>query len=144
MSTRPPAVDERFRYVVHDALVAAWRPDLIAGACLDWTVALARCPSSWTETRYGGTVSHGWSSTPTRDLMTRVLGVEPAEWGFGAAPVDPALGALTRAAGAVPCPGGHVHVTARPGAVEIDSPIPFVHRGERHPAGHYRFRGGDR
>src|SRR5258708_565044 len=57
-----------FRYVVHDALVEAGRADLVASQCRDWLVALQRCPTSWTETWYGGTISHAWSSTPTRDL----------------------------------------------------------------------------
>src|SRR5205085_1538514 len=55
-----------FRYVVHDALAAAGRADLIAAQCRDWAWALERCPTSLTETWYGGTVSHGWSATPTR------------------------------------------------------------------------------
>lgn len=126
-----------FRYVVHDALVAAGRADLIATQCLDWTAALDRCATSWTETWYGGTVSHGWSSTPTRDLMTRVLGVEPAEPGFGVARIEPALGGLEWARGAVPCPAGliEVHVTAE--VLEVDSPIPFEHGGRRYAAGRH-------
>src|SRR5690606_2480093 len=81
-----------FRYVVHDALVAAGRADLLPGLLRDWTAALARCDSSLTETWFGGTVSHGWSATPTRDLVQRVLGVTPAEPGFAVASVQPALG----------------------------------------------------
>jgi hypothetical protein len=124
-----------FRYVVHDALAAAGRPDLIAGQCLDWTVALERCDTSWTETWYGGTVSHGWSSTPTRDLMVRVLGVNPVEPGFGVASVEPALGALEWARGAVPSPAGLIRVEARRDGTDVDSPVPFVHRGHRYEAG---------
>jgi hypothetical protein len=124
-----------FRYVVHDALVAVGRSDLIPSQCLDWTWALERCDSSLTETWFGGTVSHGWSSTPTRDLVQRTLGVTPAEPGFAVARVDPVLGPLAWAEGAVPTPAGLLHVRAEPGRVVVDSPIPFVHAGRRYEPG---------
>ncbi|MEX0875643.1 MAG: alpha-L-rhamnosidase [Actinomycetota bacterium] len=124
-----------FRYVVHDALAAAGRSDLVAGQCLDWTIALERCDTSWTETWYGGTISHGWSSTPTRDLMVRVLGVEPAEPGFEVASIDPALGDLEWAKGAVPSTAGLIRVDVRRDGVDVDSPVPFVHRSRRYEAG---------
>jgi hypothetical protein len=124
-----------FRYVVHDALVEAGRADLIPTQCLDWEWALARCDTSWTETWYGGTVSHGWSSTPTRDLVMRVLGVEPGEPGFGVASIEPELGPLAWARGAVPSPGGLVHVEVRRDVVTIDSPIPFDFAGARYDPG---------
>lgn len=129
-----------FRYVVHDALAAAGRADLVAGACLDWLMALERCPTSWTETWYGGTVSHGWSSTPTRDLVQRVLGVTPATPGFTVADVSPALGpALEWARGAVPTPAGLLRIEVRAdGSLQVDSPIPFDAGGRRHDAGSHR------
>lgn len=126
-----------FRYVVHDALAAAGRADLIAGQCLDWTMALERCPTSLTETWYGGTVSHGWSSTPTRDLVQRVLGVTPAEPGFTVARVEPALGHLEWASGSVPTPAGILHIEVRRDRLVIDSPIPIDHAGRRLAPGHH-------
>jgi hypothetical protein len=129
-----------FRYVVHDALVTAGRSDLIAEQCLDWTVALERCDTSLTETWYGGTVSHGWSSTPTRDLMQRVLGVTPAEPGFAVAEVAPALGSLDWAEGVVPTPHGPLRIEVRPAELVIDSPVPFLHAGQRHEAGNHRLK----
>jgi hypothetical protein len=128
-----------FRYVVHDALATAGRSDLIAAQCRDWAWAIERCDTSLTETWYGGTISHGWSATPTRDLVQRVLGVVPAEPGFAAARVEPALGDLDWAEGAVPTPAGLLHVSARDGKVLVDSPIPFDHAGHRHPAGRHTF-----
>jgi hypothetical protein len=124
-----------FRYVVHDALVAAGRADLIAGACRDWSIALERCRTSWTETWYGGTVTHGWSSTPTRDLTTRVLGVLPAEPGYAVVAVDPSLGDLEWAAGRVPTPHGAVSVEVTRDRIVIDSPVPIRVDGTDHPAG---------
>jgi hypothetical protein len=127
-----------FRYVVHDALVAAGRADLVASQLRDWRWALDRCRTSWTECWFGGTVSHGWSSTPTRDLVQRVLGVEPAEPGFVTARIEPALGGLEWAAGSVPSPAGCIQVEVRAGELHVTSPVPFVHAGTRHDAGEHR------
>ncbi len=126
-----------YRYVVHDALVAAGRADLIPAQCRDWAWALERSATSLTETWYGGTISHGWSSTPTRDLVQRVLGVTPGEPGFAVASIEPELGDLEWAAGAVPTPAGLLHLEVRDGQLVVDSPIPFDHGGQRHPAGQH-------
>jgi alpha-L-rhamnosidase len=126
-----------FRYVVHDALVAAGRADLIPAQCRDWAVLLERSAESWSETWFGGTVSHGWSSTPTRDLSTRVLGVMPAVPGFAVATVEPALGDLSWARGSVPTPAGPLSVDVTPERVVVDSPIPFDCGGRRHDPGHH-------
>ncbi len=114
-----------FRYVVHDALAAAGREDLIAAQCLDWQYLFQRSETAWSETWFGGTVSHGWSSTPTRDLLSRTLGVTPAVPGFGAARIAPRLGVLSWARGAVPTPYGLLSVDVRQDRVEIDSPMAF-------------------
>ena len=124
-----------FRYVVHDALALAGRTDLIVDACREWRWALERCPTSLTETWYGGTVSHGWSATPTRDLMTRVLGVEPAEPGFAVARIEPNLGDLDWAEGRVPTPEGMITIRVDAEHVTVDSPIRFDFGGRRHAAG---------
>lgn len=124
-----------FRYVVHDALVAAGRADLIASQCLDWTTALDRCATSWTETWYGGTLCHGWSSTPTRDLVMHVLGIQPAEPGFAVASVDPHLGPLEWAKGSAPTPFGSISVDVARDRVVVQSRVPFVFAGVRYDAG---------
>jgi hypothetical protein len=67
--------------------------------------------------------------------MMRVLGVEPAEPGFEVASIDPALGDLEWARGAVPSPAGLIRVDVRRDGVDVDSPVPFVHRGRRYEAG---------
>jgi hypothetical protein len=127
-----------FRYVIHDALALAGRADLIPTQLLDWDRwAMKRCPTSWTETWYGGTVSHGWSSTPTRDLVQRVLGIEPAEPGFTVASIEPELGPLRWARGSAPCPAGMIAVDVRPDVVTVDSPIPFDFAGARYDAGRH-------
>jgi alpha-L-rhamnosidase len=70
-------------------------------------------------------VSHGWSSTPTRDLLVRTLGVTPAEPGFARARVAPRLGDLSWARGAVPTPRGLLRVEAHEARVSVESPVPF-------------------
>ncbi len=55
-----------------------------------------------------------------------MLGVTPAEPGFGAVRVAPRPGALESVRGAAPTPHGLVHVQASGGVVEVRSPVPVV------------------
>ncbi len=131
-----------FAYVVHDALAEAGRADAIAAQCRRWETLLARCATSWSETWYGGTVSHGWGSTPTRDLLVRTLGVTPAEPGFTRARIAPRLGPLAWARGAVPTPFGLLRAAVDSESVEIESPVAFDldcdGRVASHAAGRHR------
>ena len=116
-----------FRYVVHDGLARAGRADLVADLCRDWSVFLDAGETSWPECWVGGTRCHGWSSTPTRDLVVHTLGITPAEPGYAAVRVAPALGDLAWARATVPTPHGPITVEAHAdGRVEIDSPVPVV------------------
>jgi hypothetical protein len=116
-----------FRYVVHDGLARAGRADLIAGLCRDWQVFVDAGESSWPECWTGGTRCHGWSSTPSRDLIVHTLGITPAEPGYASVRVVPALGDLEWARAVVPSPHGPITVEAHAdGRVEIDSPVPVV------------------
>jgi hypothetical protein len=116
-----------FRYVVHDGLARAGRADLIADLCRDWSVFLDAGETSWPECWTGGTRCHGWSSTPTRDLIVHTLGISPAEPGYGAVRVVPALGGLEWARATVPTPHGPITVEAHAdGRVLVDSPVPVV------------------
>ena len=116
-----------FRYVLHDGLARAGRADLVAGLCRDWSVFLDAGETTWPECWTGGTRCHGWSSTPTRDLVVHTLGITPAEPGYAAVRVAPALGDLEWARATVPTPHGPVTVEARAdGTVEVDSPVPVV------------------
>jgi hypothetical protein len=116
-----------FRYVLHDGLARAGRADLIAGLCRNWSVFLEAGETTWPECWTGGTRCHGWSSTPTRDLVVHTLGVTPGEPGYGTVRVAPALGGLDWARATVPTPHGPVTVEARAdGTVEVDSPVPVL------------------
>lgn len=116
-----------FRYVVHDALAVAGRADLVVEGCRDWMRFVDRGETTWPECWAGGTRCHGWSATPTRDLIVHTLGITPAEPGYGAVRVRPALGGLEWARATVPSPHGFITVEAHAdGSVEIDSPVPVV------------------
>ena len=132
-----------FRYVVHDALAAAGHASRIAGACRDWEALLARCPTTLGETWYGGTTCHGWSATPTRDLILYTLGISPACPGFTRARVAPRPGDLAWVRGAAPTPYGLLHLAVEPDHVEIETPVPVTldleHAAPRElAAGHHR------
>lgn len=117
-----------FRYVLHDGLARAGRADLVAEVCRDWQVFVDAGETSWPECWTGGTRCHGWSSTPTRDLIVHTLGISPAEPGFAAVRVVPALGGLEWARATVPTPHGPITVEAHAdGRVDVDSPVPVVH-----------------
>lgn len=73
-----------------------------------------------------GTHVHGWSCTPTRDMVFYTLGVTPAEPAYATARVAPRLGRLAWARGVVPTPHGPTAVEVGADAVTVDSPVPVV------------------
>lgn len=111
-----------FCHVVHDALASVGRHDAIDASTRRWRHLLDRCPTTLSETWYGGTTCHGWAATPTREFVTRILGVRPAEPGFTAATIDPQLGALEWARGSVPTPAGPIHIEVRRHEVRVEAP----------------------
>jgi hypothetical protein len=116
-----------FRYVLHDGLARAGHAELVAELCRDWQVFVDAGETTWPECWKGGTRCHGWSSTPTRDLIVHTLGITPAEPGYAAVRVAPRLGALEWARATVPSPHGPITVAAHAdGTVEVDSPVPVV------------------
>jgi uncharacterized RDD family membrane protein YckC len=118
-----------FRYVLHDGLARAGRADVIANLCRDWKVFLDAGETSWPECWQGGTRCHGWSSTPTRDLIVHTLGVTPAEPGYAKVRVEPQLGDVEWAKATIPTPHGPITVEAfADGRVYVDSPVPIVSR----------------
>jgi alpha-L-rhamnosidase len=131
-----------FRYVVHDALVEAGHADALADLCRDWKVFLDAGERTWPEAWVGGTHCHGWSATPTRDLITSVLGLTPDAFGFASAALTPALGDLEWIRARVPLPQGWISVEVDRHALSVDSPVPVVwHYGGRHgswPVGRHR------
>ena len=129
-----------FRYVVHDAFAEAGRSELILDSLKDWSHLLDRCPTSLGETFWGGTLSHGWSATPVRDLVSRIVGVHPAEPGYAVVGIDPALGPLEWAETTVPTPTGEVAVRVDRDSISVDSPSPLRVEGVEYEAGRHTIR----
>ncbi|HVL81451.1 MAG TPA: family 78 glycoside hydrolase catalytic domain [Actinomycetota bacterium] len=113
-----PAMDEEeqvveaqpfFSHFVHQAVAQAGRAHLIVDLCRRWTPMLERgngCIEEYWTARPGlGSLCHAWSATPTYDLSTHVLGIRPLH---DTVHVNPALGDLDWAEGAVPTPHGPV------------------------------------
>src|SRR5829696_98526 len=119
-----------FSYVVHDAVAAAGRSDLLPDLLRRWSVFLQNGYDTFGECWGWGTPVHAWSATPTKDLIWYVLGVTPAEPGYGTVRIAPHPGTIERVAGAVPTPHGPVRVEVGHGQVRVDSPVPvrFVSR----------------
>lgn len=113
-------------FLVHDAFVLAGRADLLLASVRRWSDFLHDGYDSFGECWGWGTPAHGWSSTPTRDLVQAVLGVTPAEPGFVRARIAPAYGHLQRMEGVVPTPAGAIRVLVDGTRLELDTPVPSV------------------
>lgn len=113
-------------YLVHDAAALAGRTADLVRSLRSWSVFLHDGYDTFGECWGWGSPVHGWSATPTRDLVTHVLGVTPGEPGFGRARIAPAYQVLERAEGAVPTPAGLLSVSFDTAGVEVDSPLPYV------------------
>ena len=132
-----------FSYAVHDAIAQAGHAELLVDLVRRWEEFLVDGYNTFGECWGWGTPVHGWSSTPTRDLVTYVLGITPDEPGFSRVRVAPRPGRLRELAGAVPTPHGLVEVRISGAEGHIDSPVPVlvVHEDGREtelPAGVHR------
>src|SRR3954468_4684012 len=115
-----------FAYAVHDAVAKAGRAELLVDLVRRWDQFLTDGFDTFGECWGWGTPVHGWSSTPTRDLVAYVLGITPEEPGYARVRVAPRLGHLREAAGAVPTPHGLVEVRVSAGEAVVDSPVPVL------------------
>jgi alpha-L-rhamnosidase len=113
-------------YTVHDAVALAGRADLLPDLYRRWSEFLVDDYDTIGECWGWGTHVHGWSCTPTRDMVFYTLGVTPAEPGYAKARIAPRLGRLAWARGAVPTPRGLLTVEVTAVAVRIDSPVPVL------------------
>ena len=113
-----------FSYVVHDAVAAAGRGDRLPDLLRRWSVFLQDGFDTFGECWGWGTPVHAWSATPTKDLIWYVLGVTPAEPGYGTVRIAPRPGVVERLTGTVPTPHGLVQVQVEDGQVHVDSPVP--------------------
>jgi alpha-L-rhamnosidase len=120
-------------YVVHDAVALAGQADRLPELYRRWSQFLADGYDTLGECWDFGTHAHGWSCTPTRDMIFYTLGVTPAEPGYTMARVAPRLGQLAWAKGAVPTPHGLITVAAGSDTLTVDSPVPVVAELEGQP-----------
>jgi hypothetical protein len=113
-------------YAVHDAVALAGKADRLPDLYRRWLQFLVDGYDTIGECWGWGTHVHGWSCTPTRDMVFYTLGVTPAEPGYTTARIAPRLGRLSWARGTVPTPSGLIAVEATADSVTIDSPVPVV------------------
>lgn len=113
-------------YTVHDAVALAGRAGWLPELYRRWNEFLVNGYDTIGECWGWGTHVHGWSCTPTRDMIFYTLGVTPAEPGYTKARIAPRLGRLQWAKGSVPTPHGLLNVEASADTVLIASPIPVV------------------
>ncbi|MCU1469250.1 MAG: hypothetical protein JWQ39_399 [Glaciihabitans sp.] len=134
-----------YSYVIHDAVAQAGRAADLVTLMRRWSQFLVDGYDTFGECWGWGTPVHGWSSTPTRDLVSYVLGIRPEAPGYARALIAPAPGPLTELAGSVPTPYGLVSMQLRDGLATISSPVPFTFvdaGGSRHDlaAGDHQLR----
>jgi len=113
-------------YVVHDAVALAGMAERLPDLYHRWLEFLVNGYDTIGECWGWGTHVHGWSCTPTKDMIFYTLGVTPAKPGYTVARIAPRLGHLKWAKGKVPTPHGLISVHAVRGKVTIDSPVPVI------------------
>jgi hypothetical protein len=113
-------------YAVHDAVALAGRAERLPDLYRRWSEFLVDGYDTIGECWGWGTHVHGWSCTPTRDMIFYTLGVTPAEPGYTTARIAPRLGRLNWARGSVPTPHGLITVEVTADSVRVDSPVPVV------------------
>lgn len=113
-------------YTVHDAVALAGLADRLPDLYPRWLEFLVDGYDTLGECWGWGTHVHGWSCTPTRDMIFYTLGVTPAEPGYTVARIAPRLGRLAWATGDVPTPHGLIHVEATGAEVRVDAPVPVI------------------
>lgn len=103
-----------FAHVLHQAVAAAGRRDLVADLCRRWWPQIQRGNTTFEEywDAAPGTASraHAWAATPTYDLVTHILGVRPTSPGYATTSITPWFGDLSRLRGTVPTPHGPIEV----------------------------------
>jgi hypothetical protein len=113
-------------YTVHDAIAQAGLADALPDMYLRWLEFLVDGYDTIGECWGWGTHVHGWSCTPTRDMVFYTLGITPASPGYATARIAPRLGRLEWAKGTAPTPHGLIQVEATRTFVVVESPIPVI------------------
>ncbi|MGH2829820.1 MAG: alpha-L-rhamnosidase C-terminal domain-containing protein [Actinomycetota bacterium] len=113
-------------HFLHRAFALAGRRDALLASLKRWRGMLERgngCLEEYWDAAPGlGSRCHAWSATPAYDLSTYVLGIAPSSAGFSTVRIQPYLGELEWAEGAVPTPHGAIHVRIEPERVRAELP----------------------
>lgn len=127
-----------FRYYLHAALVKAGRGDRYLDMLAPWRKLLSLGVTTWPESEADDSRSdcHGWGDHPNIEIYRTVLGIDSAAPGFARVRIEPHLGTLHHASGAIPHPKGTVNLQLRRIGdnrveMEIDTPVPgkFIWQG---------------
>ena len=140
------------RHFLHQALALAGERDRIASLCLDWLPQLERGNTTfeefWEAPPGKASRCHAWSMTPTYDLTTHVLGVQPVvetatDLGFRRVVVEPDVRSTNHLSGAVPTPYGELHVGVNPTDARLRIPHGVQEVVLRLPEGEHKLGPGD-
>ena len=129
-------------YLVHDAVAEAGCANKLTELYRRWSEYLVGGYDTIGECWGWGTHVHGWSCTPTKDMIFYTLGVMPNKPGYAEARIAPRLGGLEWVKGKVPTPFGLLSVDVSADTIKIESPMPFVldlegKEPKSYPAGTY-------
>ncbi len=130
-----------FRYYLGRALNETGEGDRYVDNLGPWENMLAKGMTTFGETdRDPRSECHPWSATPVYELLTTVVGIQPAEPGFRTVRIAPALGSLERVEASMPHPLGPINVSLeRSGATGLKGTVrlpegltgEFVWRGKK-------------
>ena len=109
--------------IVHDAVAMAGRADVIPDLLRRWSRFLHHGYDTFGECWEWGTPVHGWSSTPTRDLVVHVLGIAPLDLTSDDYRIAPVRTDIERLSASVPTRLGLLRADLRAGWLELDSPV---------------------
>lgn len=101
-----------FRFYVDEAMRQAGLADRYLERLEPWRDMIRRGMTTTAETpEPSRSDSHAWSAHPNYQLLATVLGIRPASPGFRTVAVEPALGLLQKASGAMPHPEGRIEAS---------------------------------
>jgi alpha-L-rhamnosidase len=128
-----------FQFYVHEALRTVGMADAYLDQLGPWQTMLDNGMTATAETpEPTRSDSHAWSAHPNYHLLATVLGLRPASPGFQTVMVEPALGKLQWANGAIPHSKGTISVQLRrvgPSGISARVTLPSGISGRFHWAG---------
>ena len=105
-----------FKYYLHQALTRAGLGDDYLHWLGIWRKNIQMGLTTWTEDSnidYTRSDCHAWGSSPNIEFFRTVLGIDSDAPGFTRIRIEPHLGELTHAGGAIPHPNGKIAVSYR-------------------------------